>query len=67
LFVVKLPVVVPSRTRNWFPCAGTKPSIRVTLRVPASAAVPFTSSWSNWVSAVSPPISMSSDPPAVCV
>ena len=41
------------------PRAGWKPLIRATSTVPPSVAVPETASWSYWLPAVVPPMSMS--------
>ena len=47
---------------NFEPMVGIKPLIRLTLRVPARAAV-VDVNWSNFVPAVVPPIEMSRLPP----
>ena len=49
------------------PRAGWKPLIRATSTVPPSVAVPETASWSYWLPAVVPPMSMSRAPVAVWV
>ena len=52
---------------NWLPLLAANPLIRLRLSVPSSAADPVTASWSYWVPAVVPPISILSEPAEVCV
>ena len=53
--------------RKASPTEGEKLLIKVTLRVPASAAFPTIASWSYCVPAVVPPSSMFSEPVLLCV